>query len=129
MILHKGRVAASVYQLEKTTDERRQEIVDQHQRLFGDPKAVPGKYVKYWFWLDGEGKSPSDQVLVMICATEVLPGKWSVTEAIGLQPIMNALGMTPEQAPASQRLGEKLIEEQRKKIKSNSANSANRGPS
>jgi hypothetical protein len=130
MILNKGRLAAALYQLEKTTEERYREILDQNRRSFGEPsKFSEGKFVSYWFWQDADGKSPSDQVLLMISATQVLPGKWSITEALGLQPVMNALGMTPEQAPATQRLAEKLFAEQRKKIKPNSANSSNRGPS
>jgi hypothetical protein len=130
MILNKGRVAAALYQLESASDERCLEFVEQHRRSFGDPpKTFQSEHVRYWFWLDGEGKSPSDEVVLMICSTEVLPGQWSLTEAVGLHPIMEALGMTSEQAPATQRLADKRINELRKKIKPKTAKSPNRGPS
>jgi hypothetical protein len=130
MILNRGRVAAALHSLERTSESRLSEEVDIHEKSLREPlKVISGKFVRYWFWQDVDGKSPSDQVLLMICATEIQPGKWNVAEAIGTRPMMDALGMTPEHAAVSQRVADKLLDEQRRRRKPNSVNSSNRGAS
>lgn len=125
MILFKGQVAAAIYELDRTGEERLQELLGLEQDVLGQGTALPGKFVRYWFW-----KAPAgvDQ-LVMLCAAEIQPGRINVTEAIGTQALMDALAMTPEAASRNQATAEKLIEKQRSGgNKPNPSNSTNLTP-
>jgi hypothetical protein len=125
-ILYKGRVAAAVYELDRTSGDRLDELLGWQQTANGTAWTVlPGKFVRYWFWRSGMRSNPGDQVL-MVCATEIQAGKINVTASIGTQSVMDALSMTPETASRDQKTAEKLIEKQRGAAKANSSNSSNR---
>lgn len=127
MILYKGRVVGALYQLDRATPDRLDELIKFQQDAFGAPtKTLPGKYVRYWFWIDGQTEDPSTGQILMVCATEAKLGKLSISAAVGWQPIMDALGMSWDAATRDQVKAEKLIDKQRSGGKTNTANSANR---
>jgi hypothetical protein len=124
-ILYKGRIAAAVYELDRTNSDRLDEILEWQQRANGSAwTMLDGKYVRYWFWQSGTRENRGDQIL-MVCATEIQPRKFNVTAAIGTIPVMSALSMTPETASRDQKTAEKLFEKQKAAARSNSSNSPN----
>ena len=125
-ILFKGRVAAAIYQHERLIATQLDELLRLHEDTFGQPaKTAIGKYVRYWFWFSGGTVDKPEQIL-MICGTEVGGRKFNVTAAIGIQPVMDALGMTADAASRDQVKADSLIEKQRSGGRANSANSTNR---
>jgi hypothetical protein len=125
-ILYKGRIAAAVYELDRTSSERVDELLGWETRVNGPAwTTMDGKYVRYWFWQSGTRANRGDQLL-MVCATEIQPHKFNVTASIGTLPVMYSLSMTPETASRDQQAAEKLIERQRTSSKGNSSNSSNR---
>lgn len=121
MILYEGRIAAAVYQLNRTNSARFADILALHTTAYGEvAKTIPGRRVRYWFWED----ESAGQTL-MICASEIQPDVFNVTVAIGTNRLMQALGMEPDRAPQFQRIAEDLIDKEAAK-KTKSSNSSNR---
>ena len=96
-ILYNGGLAAAVYQEDKGNQDRVDELVRDHQDQVGrlTPKYLRGKHVSYWFW-DKEGQR------LMICAYSTGRDVIKITVAIGDDVVMDALGMSPDQAQKDQ---------------------------
>lgn len=133
-ILYEGKVVTATDILDKKSEERLQQNLKQYTDAFGAPQYfdehnrptpgfLDGKYVRYWFWQSGQDNTGD---LLMICATEGKPGKLSITTAVGWEPAMEALRMTPYLASRDQPKADELIAKERNANKPNSANSSNR---
>jgi hypothetical protein len=96
-ILYDGGLAAAVYQEDRANQDRLDELVRDHQDLVGRlvPTTLQGKKVSYWFW-------DKDDQRLMICAFATGPNVIKVTVAIGDDVVMDAMGMSPDQAAKDQ---------------------------
>ncbi|HWA82352.1 MAG TPA: hypothetical protein VG820_02890 [Fimbriimonadaceae bacterium] len=137
MILYKDRVVVAVDELDGLSEGHlASDVVKPYTDAFGPPQYfgdknevkagyLDGKYVRYWFWQAGDNSGD----ILMICATEVNTGKLNVAVAVGWNPAMETLRMTPNLAIDDQRGAERLIDRQRRANKPNTPNSSNRGGS
>ena len=96
-ILYDGGLAAAVYQEDRGNQDRVDELVRDHQDLVGRlrPTTLQGKRVSYWFW-------DKDDQRLMICAFSTGPNVIKITVAIGDDVVMDALGMSADQATKDQ---------------------------
>ncbi len=122
MILYKGQVAAAVYQVEGTSQDRLNEIFQLQKDAYGEGTFMPGGYAKYWFWQSPQASA--DQVL-MVCAVETQPGKYNVTAAIGTASVMHAIHMSPAAASNDLQKADKIVAAKKAQAAPNHANSSN----
>lgn len=88
-ILHEGKIAVAMQQLESLNQKSVDDIVNQYQGTFGRPRIIDGDKVHYRFW-------QTEHVTLMLCACEVMPGKINLTIAVGDSGDMSYLGMSSE---------------------------------
>ncbi len=97
-ILYNGGLAAAIYQEDKGNQDRVDRLVRDHQDQMGSrltPTTLKGKRVSYWFW-------EKDDQRLMICAYATDRDVIKITVAIGDNVVMDALGMSPDQARKDQ---------------------------
>lgn len=111
LIAYQGRVVAAMHQMEAVTLDRLEELAQRYRSEYGPAKLfIPGDFARYWIWDNQEPGRSADHIL-LISANQVQPNRFFVTEAIGWQPIMQALGMIPETAARDARIANKMAED------------------
>ena len=95
-ILYDGDLVGAVYHQDQAKQERIDEIVAAHKdQLDGrrPDRLITSRRVTYWFW-------QIDTQRLMICAYQKDQKGIELTVAMGDEVVMDALGMSPEQAAA-----------------------------
>lgn len=117
LVAYQGRVVAAMHQMEGVTPDRLEELAQRYRSEYGPAKVfIPGDFARYWIWDNQEPGRPADHIL-LVSASQTHPNRFFVTEAIGWQPIMQALGMIPETAARDARIANKMAEDRAKSQK------------
>jgi hypothetical protein len=95
LILFNGLVVAAMHQEEKVTlDELFSIVKDYKSRLAAaelTPRLISGAKVNYWFWDYGDQR-------LMICGFRSSPSQVQLTECMGEDVVLDALGISYERA-------------------------------
>ena len=94
-ILYDNKVVAVMRQLTRATNEQLSQLVDttRQENLPAQPQVIQGARVVYYFW----DKSPQR---IMISGLNTRNDAWHITEALGDDKVMDAIGASPTKAAA-----------------------------
>ncbi len=93
LVVYGERVAAAVRTVSGRSESEMMDAAEAYGRLYRrlQPVEVAGQTSRYWFFESGNQR-------LMVCGARTHKGNWTVTLAVGLNPVMDALRMSPARA-------------------------------
>jgi hypothetical protein len=93
VVLYNLKVAAFMRQINHANQSLYSNLLDliDQENPNSKPKSVAGKHVRYWFWQSGSQR-------IMLCALQSKSSGLRITESLGDDTVMDALGINPDLA-------------------------------